>query len=31
MIFAPVQETKAVETAATDGKSILVNRGFFED
>ena len=31
MMFAPVQETKAIETAATDGKSILVNRGFFEE
>jgi predicted metal-dependent peptidase len=30
MLFAPIIESAAVETAATDGKSILVNNKFFK-
>ena len=29
MLFADIQESKAIETAATDGKKIIINKEFF--
>ena len=29
MLFADIQESKAIDTAATDGKKIIINKEFF--